>query len=139
MHLCFVIAGFARKAQPADNWVDQVRHTVRFFCKKTLVVCKRKIGPWICFFASHRHLALLTVDAVKAGKDGRLKVPMEMKADRLRNLLVGWLEVAMANIGRCRWEQGWKRLLISEEDWLDVAFDAQAEHAGGVLFQSSSP
>ena len=50
-------------------------------------------------FASHRHLAVLTVDAVKAEDDGRLKVPVEVKRDRLHNLIVGWLEVAMANIG----------------------------------------
>ena len=80
-----------------------------------------------------RHLALLTVDVVKAEDDGRL--PVEMKPDRLRNLLVGLLEVAMANFGRSRWEQGWKHLLIAEEDWLDVVFEAQAEHAAGVLFQ----
>ena len=52
---------------------------------------------------------------MKAGGDGRLKVPVEMNPDRWRNLLIGWLEVAMANV---EWEQGWKHLLIAEEDWL---------------------
>ena len=45
----------------------------------------------------------------------------------LRNLLAGWLEVAMAHIERSRWEQGWKHLLEAEEDLLDVVFEAQAE------------
>ena len=77
------------------------------------------------FFVSHRHLALLTVDPVKAGTM-RLKVPVEMKPGRLHNLLVGWLEVTMANIGRSRWEQGWRHLVTAEEDWFDVVFEAQA-------------
>ena len=63
---------------------------------------------------------------MKAGDDGRLKVPVEMKPDRLRNLFVGWLEVAMANIGRSCWHQGWKHLPTAEEYWLDVVFEARS-------------
>ena len=60
--------------------------------------------------APRRYLALLTVDALKDGDDGRQKVPVKMQPDRWRHLLVGWLEVATANTERSRWEQRWKHL-----------------------------